>query len=105
LDVTISGRHVAVTDAMREHARERAARLERLGSHLMRVRMTLSIEGDRHTAEIIGTVRSKGEFVAKHESHDMYLSIDQAVDKMERQLRKLEERFKGRREAQRGQGT
>jgi len=97
LEVVISGRHVDVTDSMREHARERVERLGRYSSHLMRVRMTLEIEGDRHLAEVIGVVRSKGEVVGKHESHDMYLSIDHAVLKVEKQLHKLEARFKSRR--------
>lgn len=94
MDIVISGRHVEVTDAMREHARERVGRLERYSSHLMRATVTLTIEGDRHAAEIIGVVRSKSDAVAKHESHDMYLSIDHAVSKIEKQLRKLEARFK-----------
>lgn len=97
MEIVISGRHVDVTDAMREHARERVDRLARHGSHLMRARVTLAIEGDRHSAEIIGAMRSRGDIVAKHESHDMYLSIDQAVLKADRQLRKLEARFRTRR--------
>ena len=101
MDVTISGRHVEVTDAMRDHARERVGKLERFSPHLMHATVILAIEGDRHTAEVIGAVRSKGDIVAKHESHDMYLSIDQAISKAERQLRKLEERFRHRRETQR----
>lgn len=103
MEVTISGRHVDVTDAMRRYARERVARLERFSPHLMRAQVTLAIEGDRHWAEVIGTVRSKGEAVAKHESHDMYLSVDQAVSKVEKQLHKLEHRFRFRahRESQR----
>ena len=101
MEVTISGRHVDVTDAMREHARERVERLERFSPHLMRARVTLSIEGDRHFAEVIGVVRGKADVVAKDESHDMYGSIDHAVAKVEKQLQKLEGRMKDRREAQR----
>lgn len=98
MDLNISGRHVAVTDAMRAHARDRAAKLEHMGPHLMRTRVTLSIEGDRQTAEVLASVRGKGELVAKAESHDMYVSIDQAISKMEKQLQKVEERFKHRRD-------
>ncbi len=101
MDLTISGRHVAVTDAMREHARQRVKKLERYGSHLMRVKVTLSIHGDRHEAEIVGVVRGRGDLVAKCETHDMYLAIDQTTVKMEKQLHKLEERFRDRRESTR----
>ena len=101
MDLSISGRHVAVTDAMREHARQRAEKLDYMSSRLMRVRVTLSIEGARQRAEIVGSVRRKGEVVAKAESHDMYLSIDQAIARFEKQLGKLEERFQRRRESAR----
>jgi putative sigma-54 modulation protein len=93
MDLSISGRHVAVTDAMRDHARQRVERFERLSPHIMGVKVTLSIEGDRQIAEVVASVRRKGEVVAKAESHDMYLSIDQAVAKAEKQLDRLEDRF------------
>ena len=99
VDVTISGRHVDVSDAMKQYARERVEKFERFSPHLMRAQVTLSIEGERHQAEVIGVIRSKTDVVAKHESHDMYLSIDNAVAKAEKQLHKLEERFHSRREA------
>jgi len=101
LEVSISGRHVAVTDAMREHARERVQRLERYSPHLTRARVTLSIEGDRHMAEIVASVKRRGRLVAKSETHDMYQSIDQAMVKVEKQLHKLEDRVKDRREGAR----
>ena len=97
MDVTISGRHVAVTDAMREHARERAQKLEHFSPHLMRVQVTLTIEGARHEAECTGTFRAKDAAVGKSTSHDMYKSIDEAVAKVERQLKKMEDRFEERR--------
>ena len=105
MNVTISGRHVAVTDAMREHARVRAERLERLSEHLMGAKITLSMEGGRQIAEIVASVRRHGEMVAKSESHDMYLSIDQATSKIEKQLQKLEERSRGKRAAARTKRT
>ena len=105
MDVTISGRHVAVTDAMRDHARLRAEKLEHLGERLMRATITLSIEGGRQVAEVVAGVRKHGELVAKSESHDMYLSIDQAVAKIEKQLQKIEERFRGKRDATRTKRT
>jgi ribosome hibernation promoting factor len=94
MDVTISGRHVDVTDAMRDHARDHVEKLGEHSPHLMRVSVTLAIEGERHVAEVIGGVRGRGDVVAKHESHDMYLSIDQAVSKVERQLEKLEAKYR-----------
>ncbi len=97
MELIISGRHVDVTDAMREHARSRAEKLGRVSNHLMHMTVTLGIEGERHTAEIIAKTRGKGEVVAKSVSHDMYTSIDQVISKVEKQLQKVEARYKDRR--------
>lgn len=97
MELTISGRHVAVTDAMREHAHARAEKLGRISNHLMHMTVTLSIEGERHAAEIVAKTRGKGDVVAKSVSHDMYVSIDQVVAKLEKQLQKVEARYKDRR--------
>jgi len=92
---------VDVTDAMREHARLRAQKFEKYTHHLMSATVTLAIEGDRHIAEFVAHARSRGDLVAKCQTHDMYASIDQAATKMEKQLRKLEDRIKHRRDAAR----
>lgn len=98
VDLTISGRHVAVTDAMRDHARQRAEKFEHFTSHLMGVKVTLSVEGERQMAEFLAHTRGKGELVAKAVTKDMYASIDQAAGKLEKQLDKLEARLRDRRE-------
>jgi ribosomal subunit interface protein len=105
VDVTISGRHVAVTDAMREHAQQRAEKLATLSQHLMHAKITLSIESGRQIAEVIATVRKHGEMVAKSESHDMYGAIDEAISKIEKQLHKIEDRFRTQRAAARQKRT
>jgi putative sigma-54 modulation protein len=97
MKLIISGRHVNVTDAMREHARIHAEKLGRISNHLMHVTVTLAIEGERHAAEIIAKTRGKGELVAKSISHDMYASIDQVISKVEKQLQKVEARYRERR--------
>ena len=98
MEVSISGRHVDVTDAMRDHARGRVEKMERYSPHITSVSVTLGIESDRHTAEVIAHVRRKGELVAKSETHDMYQSIDRAAAKLEKQLLRIEKKAKDHRE-------
>jgi putative sigma-54 modulation protein len=105
VEVIISGRHVSVTDAMREHAQQRAEKLATLSQHLMHVKITLGIESGRQIVEVIATVRKHGEMVAKSESHDMYGAIDEAILKIEKQLHKSEDRFRTQRDAARQKRT
>jgi putative sigma-54 modulation protein len=83
---------------MREHARQKAEKLSRVSNMIMRVTVTLSIESDRQLAEVAATMRHRGEVVAKAESHDMYASIDQAMSRLEKQLHKVGDRIKDKRE-------
>ena len=101
MDIRISGRHVAVTDAMRDHARERLQKLARYSAHIMHVEVTLSIQAERHMAEAIVAFKKRGDIVARSETHDMYQAIDQTIAKIEKQLHKLEDRVKDKREASR----
>jgi len=101
LDIRISGRHVAVTDAMRDHARERLAKIERYSAHIMHIEVTLSIQAERHMAEMLVAFRRRGDVVARSETHDMYQAIDKTIAKIEKQLHRLEDRVKDKREGSR----
>ena len=55
--------------------------------------------------KLVCTVRKHGEMVAKSESHDMYAAIDGAIAKIEKQLHKIEDRFRTKRDAARQKRT
>ena len=55
--------------------------------------VTISVEKNRHIVEVV--IHSHGATLhAKEETHDMYASIDQAVDKIETQAKRLKEKIK-----------
>jgi len=91
----VKGRGVEVTDALRSYAEKRLGRLERQLPD-SQIELQLSSENnpsirDSHVAE--ATVRTKGPVLrARESSHDMRASIDQLVDKLERQAVKTRER-------------
>jgi putative sigma-54 modulation protein len=84
---------------MRDHARQKADKLARVSTMIMRVNVILTMEAERQMAEVSATVRHRGELVAKAETRDMYASIDQAMIRIEKQIHKLEERIKDKRES------
>ncbi len=89
--VTITGRHVEVTDAIKEYA-ERG--LEKIRAHfdkVIDVDIILGVEKHRHLVEI--NLHVNGQHLnAKESSEDMYTSIDSALVKIDRQISK----YKGR---------
>lgn len=94
LETTFTFRNMDPTDALREHSLEK---LEKIEKYLMRpisAHIIFNIDGAAHIAEI--TLNIKGGRVVGHgTSNDMYTSIDDAVDKIKKQLARKKERAKG----------
>ena len=96
MQLDITGRHVEITPALREFAEEKLRKLERLLDPPLEIHVVLGIEKHRHTAEI--QVKSKsGVFSGTQETGDLYVSIGEVVDKLERQARRHKEKLRTRR--------
>jgi len=91
MQVSISGRHMEVTNALKDHVE---GRLDKVTGHFDRVidaEVVLSVEKHRHIAEI--TLHANGVRIhGKEATADMYQSIDTTVDKIDRQILKFKDR-------------
>ena len=85
MNLTISGHHMDVTPAIREHVEGKFAPIERHGDHITRADVTLVVEKHHHKAEANLHVAGADLF-ASSESDDMYAAIDSVIDKIDRQL-------------------
>lgn len=92
-NVTVTGRHVHVTDAMKAYAEEKLEKLDRIGNRIIDVIVTMDIQKLDHRVEIIMKY-GHTLIVSTGSSTDMYASIDLAVDKLQTQLRKYKQRLK-----------
>jgi putative sigma-54 modulation protein len=85
-----------VTDSIRTYAQEKLGKLERQLRDPTRVELELAVErnpsiADNQIAE--ATIWTKGPILrAKESSHDMKASIDQLVEKLERQVTRYREK-------------
>ncbi len=92
IQLDITGRHVEITPALRNFAEEKLAKLERLLDGPIEAHVVLGIEKHRHFAEI--QVKSKtGIFSGHQETDDLYASIREVTDKLERQALKHKEKM------------
>jgi len=92
IQLDITGRHVEVTPALREFAEEKLGKLGRLLDGPIEVHVVLGIEKHRHFAEV--QVKSKtGVFSGHQETGDLYASIREVADKLERQALKHKEKM------------
>ena len=91
MQLTVTGRHVNVTEPMKNYAREKLSHVMRERPHVNEVHIIMDVEKYRHRAEL--TVRGKNlDLFCQEETGDMYASIDGVLAKMERQLRRFKER-------------
>jgi len=85
--ITISGKGMEVSEYLRDTVEKKAGKLKRYFKPGTDVHVTLSIEKSRHIAEV--TVQIDGVVLRSEEiTGDMYSSIDIALKKLERQIRK-----------------
>lgn len=96
MDVTISGRHMEMTDTMEDHIREHVEKLPRLDDQIQSVTVTLDDNAAGDEVEVIAKCHRQ-VLVTKSSSHDLYASIDEAFSRMERRIRKLHDKLVERR--------
>ncbi len=99
MKVDITFRNMFATDALRNHVQDKLDKVvEKYLDKVSEAHVTLSLERYLHHADInlhAGHFHLRG----KEKCEDMYASIDKAVDKIERQLKKYKERLRSHRPA------
>lgn len=90
--VHITGRQVEITPALRKFAEEKLRKVDKLLGDATEAHVVLAIEKRRHTAEI--QLKSRTALLeAARETGDLYASIGDVVDRLERQARKHKEKL------------
>jgi putative sigma-54 modulation protein len=92
MNVTITGRHMEVTEALKDHVR---GGIDKVLSHFDKVidaDVVLAVEKRHHIAEV--NLHANGLRIhGKEKSEDMYASVDAVIEKVERQVRKHKDRI------------
>src|ERR1700727_1746792 len=91
--IQVPGRHVSVTEAMKEYCRRRLACLHLDYPKIIEVQIIMDVQKYRHMAEVILHCSNHIALEASAESDDMYVSVDEVVDKIARQMRKYKTRL------------
>jgi putative sigma-54 modulation protein len=87
MNISITFRQMEATDAVKNYANEKVARLQKFLRRPLKGQVTLSCRdgGRSHHAEV--DVHAGAEHFHAHEtSEDMYATIDKVIDKLERQI-------------------
>jgi putative sigma-54 modulation protein len=91
--ITITGRHIEITEPLRDYITEKIGRACKLLDKITTAHVTVAVEKHRHIVEVV--IHAHGATLhGKEETHDMYSSIDQVLDKIEIQAKRLKEKIK-----------
>ena len=91
MNIEFTGRGTDVTDALRQYATDKVNKISRFVDNIVDVSVTFSVEKHRHLVEI-KIKAGQDLLVAKETTGDMYMSINGALDKIEKQAKKLKTR-------------
>ncbi len=94
MQINLTARHFRPTQRLKQYAEKRVHRLQRYYDGIIDCGVILAYEKQTQIAEI--TIDVYGQrLVAREKSEDIFKSIDSAVDKLERQLKKYKAKLRG----------
>lgn len=92
MTLTFTGRHLELTDGLKNHTSEKMKHLESHFDIAMKADIILSVEKLRQIAEATLHVPHYPSFHASAETEDMYASIDSMIKKLETQIHRHKEK-------------
>lgn len=96
MQVIVKGKNIEITDALREYAEQKVAKIGKRGASFMELEIRLSVEKnpsirDDQKAEL--TLTGNGRLLRATDSdRDMYVAIDKALAKLQRQIKKYHDK-------------
>jgi putative sigma-54 modulation protein len=94
--VTISSRHVDVTEPLKSYADQKASKLIKYYDRIQEIEVVFENGKDTIRVEMIVNAEHKKLFVVHHDDADAYAGVDGCVEKLERQLSEHKKKFRNR---------
>jgi len=93
MEIDIAGRHIAVTDGLKEHALAKIQKLDKFTLNIVSAHVVFEVQKISQICEIVLAGRSL-RLTACETTNDMYASFDAAVSNMQKQLARHHEKIK-----------
>lgn len=91
-NISVTGRHVVITDAMRDYVYDKISKIEKFSNRIIDVVVTMEVLRYEQRVDIVLKVNNL-KIKSQAVSDNMYASIDLAVHKLESQLLKYKDRL------------
>ena len=95
MNLTLTGRHFEITPYLKAHVDEKVKKLDHFNSHIIEGEIVLLKEGIKDVAE--GKIHlSHTVITARGEGKDMYIAVNDVIDKLVGQLHRQQGKFQDR---------
>jgi putative sigma-54 modulation protein len=96
MEVTVTGRHMGISESLKSYCREKAEKLIRFYDRIQLIEVILDGNNGQHSAEMIVHTAGAQPFVAREVQEDAYAAVDLMLDKIERQIRRHKQKLRNR---------
>ncbi len=94
--VTVSSRHMEVSEPLKAYAEQKANKLTRYYDRIQEIEVVFDNAKEAIRVEMIVSAEHRNMFIAHHNEADAYACIDGCVDKLERALSEHKKKFRNR---------
>jgi len=92
MNIIVNGRHLEITPALKTYAEKKIKKFDRYLSNIAEAIVTITVEKYRHKVEVL--MKANGVLIqAEGITGDVYSSIDEVTEKLERQVKKYKEKL------------
>lgn len=94
MKINVSTRHGSLSDAAQQKIIDKVEKLGKYIERTNRIDVTVDLEKpDQPMVDIMVATELKKEFKASYSSEDLYGCVDQAMDKIQQQMKKFKEKL------------
>ena len=97
MDISITGRHLDITPAIKEYAQKKLAHIHVDFPRILSAHYIVEVDKFRHVAELVVHCGNHLTIEARAVSEDLYASLDAVVDKVARQMLKYKTKIQNHR--------
>jgi len=88
MQISITGRHISVSDNVKTHVNEKLERCLGAFPRIENVHVILDTEKHNSVSEVVIQAANHIRLTAKEKSENLYDAIDRSIEHVERQMRK-----------------
>ena len=96
MQITVTGKHFQITEAIEQFADKKCERLLRFYDRIQQIEVLIDKPSREYEVEIITHVDHHDPFVGTSRGADLYACIDDVTDKLTRQLTEHKDKIRNR---------